>query len=87
MTAVTPVKVSVGDVAPETVVHETPPLVLTCQLYVNPVPPAATVKVALEPVQLVVLTGCAVIFAAVFTVSVPQLLVTAGVQVPETKQR
>ena len=87
MAALTAGRVSVEDVAPAIVVHDTPALVLTCQAYVNPVPPAATVKVALEPEQLVVFAGCAVMLAAVFTVSVPQLLVTAGVQDPETKQR
>ena len=81
------VKLSVVEVAPETLLNVTPPSVLTCHCTVGVGEPvAAAVKVAVWPALTVWLAGCVVIVGGVgeFTVSVAVVVVAVPAEFVNT---
>jgi hypothetical protein len=81
------VKLSVVEVAAETLLNVTPPSVLTCHCTVGVGEPvAAAVKVAVWPAFTVWLAGCVVIVGGVgeFTVSVAAVVVAVPAEFVNT---
>ena len=85
MANVTDDSVSVALVAPEMLLNPDP--VFSCHWYVNPVPVAAAVKLALVPSQTAVLIGSVVMAGGASTVITAGFEATVGAQVPVTSTR